>query len=390
MPSGIFAGLTSLTTLNLSGNPLPASLPASLFADVPRNAIRLPTGTTINAAVPTTVGTIADITDLVVNGSPQTVNVADKFSDTGDTLTFSVMSGDTNIATVGVSGSTITVTPVAIGTATITVTATDTAEQTVTQTFMVSVNVAAVAAPIISITPAAVTAIAGTAIADITITSTGGAVASYSIMPAIANGLMFDTSTGIISGAPDAAAEAATYTITATNTSGTDTATVAITVNAQGANPSVSVCDRTFVVQTVIIAKVSGKTACADITAADLAAITSLQTTSGFSPNFGDRPPRRSDFAGLTSLTSLRITFNNNGSGLTTLPADLFQGLPALTFVSLMSNKLRTLPIGLFKGLSLTTSLNLINNPLVSLPTNILNEMTSYTPALNSAVRSLT
>ena len=141
LPTGIFAGLTSLTTLNLSGNSLPASLPASLFADLPATAtITLPTGTTINAAVPTTVGTIANITDLVVNGSPQTVDVADKFSDPNDTLTYTVESNNTATVTVAVSGSTITITPVAIGTATITVTATDTAGQTATQTLMVSVN----------------------------------------------------------------------------------------------------------------------------------------------------------------------------------------------------------------------------------------------------------
>ncbi len=138
LPSGIFAGLTALTDLDLSGNPLPASLPASLFADLPETAtITLPTGTTINAAIPTTVGTIADITDLVAMGSPQTVDVADKFSDTDD-LTFSAESNNIAIATV--SGSTtITITPVAVGTTTITVTATDTAGQSVTQTFMVSV-----------------------------------------------------------------------------------------------------------------------------------------------------------------------------------------------------------------------------------------------------------
>ena len=140
LPTGIFAGLTSLTTLNLSGNSLPTSLPASLFSDVPRNAITLPTGTTINAAVPTTVGTIANITDLVESGSPQTVDVADKFSDTGDTLTYTVESNNTATVTVAVSGSTVTITPVAIGTATITVTATDTADQTATQTLMVRVN----------------------------------------------------------------------------------------------------------------------------------------------------------------------------------------------------------------------------------------------------------
>ena len=91
--------------------------------------------------------------------------------------------------------------------------------------------------PVISISAATVTATAGTAITPISITSTGGAVASYSIMPAITNGLSFDASTGTISGTPDAAAAAVTYTITATNTAGTATATVAITVNAAPLTP---------------------------------------------------------------------------------------------------------------------------------------------------------
>ncbi len=140
LPSGIFAGLTALTDLRLSNNPLPASLPGSLFANVPRSAITLPTGTTVDY-IPTTVSTIDNITDLVANGSPQTVDVADKFSDTGDMLTYTVESNNTATATatVEVSGSAVTITPVVTGTATITVTATDTAGQSVTQTFMVSV-----------------------------------------------------------------------------------------------------------------------------------------------------------------------------------------------------------------------------------------------------------
>ena len=141
LPTGVFAGLTSLTTLELSENPLPASLPASLFADMPATAtITLPDGVTINAAVPTTVGTISNITNLVANGSPQTVDVAGNFSDTDD-LTFSAMSNDTNIATVGLANdSEVTVTPVATGTTTITVTATDIAGQTAEQTFSISVT----------------------------------------------------------------------------------------------------------------------------------------------------------------------------------------------------------------------------------------------------------
>ncbi len=138
LPTDVFSGLTALTDLDLSNNPLPASLPASLFSDVPRNAITLPTGTTINE-IPTTVSTIDNITDLVAMGSPRVVDVADKFSDT-DALTFSAMSSNPNIASVGVANdSEVTVTPKTRGTTTITVTATDIADQTAEQTFMVSV-----------------------------------------------------------------------------------------------------------------------------------------------------------------------------------------------------------------------------------------------------------
>ena len=139
LPTGVFSGLTSLTTLDLSNNPLPASLPASLFADMPRNAITLPTGTTINE-IPIAVGTIDNITDLVANGNTQTVDVANKFSDTDD-LTFSAMSNDISIATVGLANdSEVTITPLVAGTTTITVTATDIADQTAEQTFSISVT----------------------------------------------------------------------------------------------------------------------------------------------------------------------------------------------------------------------------------------------------------
>ena len=89
---------------------------------------------------PTATGTMDNITDLVANGSPQTVNVATNFSDPNDRLTFSVVSSNTAIATVAVMDSIVTVTPVAVGTATITVTATDVAGQTAEQTFSVTVQ----------------------------------------------------------------------------------------------------------------------------------------------------------------------------------------------------------------------------------------------------------
>ena len=65
-----------------------------------------------------------------------------------------------------------------------------------------------------------------------TISSTGGTIASYSISPAISNtpGLVFSTSTGLISGTPTTAATSFTYTVTATNATNSATRTFAITV----------------------------------------------------------------------------------------------------------------------------------------------------------------
>ena len=106
----------------------------------------------------------------------------------------------------------------------------DNAGGTSRTTITVTVN-AAVVAPSISINPATVTVTAGTAIADIIITSSGGDAVSYSIDPDIANGLSFDETSGTISGTPSEEANLITYTITAENSVGSDTATVAITVN---------------------------------------------------------------------------------------------------------------------------------------------------------------
>ena len=92
---------------------------------------------------------------------------------------------------------------------------------------------AALLAPALTLSSSAISATAGTAITSYAITSTGGAIASYSISPTIGNGLSFSTATGLISGTPTSAADAATYTITATNaTAPAATTTFAITVTA--------------------------------------------------------------------------------------------------------------------------------------------------------------
>jgi subtilisin-like proprotein convertase family protein len=71
----------------------------------------------------------------------------------------------------------------------------------------------------------------GSAITDNRPTSSGGAVVSYAVSPALPTGLTLNTSTGVISGTPTTLATAADYTVTATNTGGSTTALVSIAVN---------------------------------------------------------------------------------------------------------------------------------------------------------------
>jgi uncharacterized repeat protein (TIGR02543 family) len=93
-------------------------------------------------------------------------------------------------------------------------------------------GVSALAAPAFTLSSSSETATAGVAITGYTITSTGGAIASYSISPAIGNGLSFDSATGRITGTPTAAANPVTYTITARNAASPDaTQTFTIGVN---------------------------------------------------------------------------------------------------------------------------------------------------------------
>lgn len=60
--------------------------------------------------------------------------------------------------------------------------------------------------------------------------SSGGAVVSYAVSPALPTGLSLDTNTGEITGTPTASTSATDYTVTATNTGGSTNVIVSITV----------------------------------------------------------------------------------------------------------------------------------------------------------------
>ncbi len=115
------------------------------------------------------------------------------------------------------------------------------------------------------------------------------------------------------------------------------------------------ICGRTPAVRTAILAKISGVSNCADVTDAHLAAITgSLPLGNGITTALATE-----DFAGLTALTILYL----NGTGLTTLPDNVFDDLIALQILSLQDNELTTLPDGVFEPLTALIFGSLSGNP---------------------------
>ena len=62
------------------------------------------------------------------------------------------------------------------------------------------------------------------------LTSGGGLVISYSISPALPQGLSFSTSTGVISGTPRVAIDATNFVVTATNSGGSTTKAISMTI----------------------------------------------------------------------------------------------------------------------------------------------------------------
>jgi hypothetical protein len=97
-------------------------------------------------------------------------------------------------------------------------------------TFTLTVTAPSLALPAITLSSAFEQINIGAAITGYTVTSTGGAIASYSISPSVPTGLTFDPATGLLAGTQPAAGTV-TYTITATNASGSARATFTLVVN---------------------------------------------------------------------------------------------------------------------------------------------------------------
>ena len=154
--------------------------------------------------------------------------------------------------------------------------------------------------------------------------------------------------------------EGETTTLTAVVTAAdSTTGTYMVAVNRQ----PVGICGRTQAVQTAILGKISGISACAAVTTAHLAAITGTLDL-GFQ---SIAALAAGDFAGLTSLEEELLLDNN---ALTSLAANTFAGLTSLTTLNLGVNALTSLDENAFAGLTSLTDLDLSYNDLTSLAAN--------------------
>ena len=160
-----------------------------------------------------------------------------------------------------------------------------------------------------------------------------------------------------------------------------DTGTVSVKVTASDGNGgSISdefditvrdpgICARTEAVRDALLAKITGVTDCALVTATHLAAITDTLDLSEKSIT----ALAAGDFDGLTALTYLDLESNE----LTALPAGVFDELTALVQLWLYNNSLTALPAGVFDGLTALTTLVLESNSLTALPAGVFDELTA-------------
>ena len=188
--------------------------------------------------------------------------------------------------------------------------------------------------------------------------------------------LSFSAATRTFSGTPTAA-ETVSVKVTASDASDSVSDSFDIVVSAA----VTGICSRTAEVQTALLDATS-RTTCADVTAADLASVTSL-TVNNYSGTVLDP----ADFAGLTGLTNLLF---GGSPQLTTVPDNAFAGVTALTLLDF--NSLVTVTMfaeDAFSGLTALENLNLSGNDLTTLDEDIFDGLTSLR-ILNLSFTSLT
>jgi hypothetical protein len=180
----------------------------------------------------------------------------------------------------------------------------------------------ALAAPAFTLSSSSETRTVNTAATGFTISSTGGAIASFAISATPA-GMSFSTSTGALTGTPTTVAGATAYTVTATNATGSTTQTFTLTVSPGAATkammttqPAGAVNGSAFTTQPVVRVTDSGDNTVTSFTGNVVASIASgTGTLSGTTTVAA--------VAGVATFTNLVITGTAGNFTLTFTPASL-------------------------------------------------------------------
>ena len=143
-----------------------------------------------------------------------------------------------------------------------------------------------------------------------------------------------------------------------------------------GGNDEAAVCGRTEQVKQKIL-EIVGKTNCAEVTSAEVASVGGQDGLLDLN-RIGITSLQAGDFAGMGSGTESVTSLHLTGNQLTTLPEDLFEGVPSLKILYINNNQLSSLPEGIFQPIRARLFiLNLSGNQLTTLPENLFDRLTA-------------
>lgn len=237
-PAGLIDGVNNQWALACSGGSLssPSAWQGTTFTGVPNGSYSIQLTGSFSANWQPCDATISssgssfsfDTNPPVISNVPANINLVAPAGSTTATATWTAPTASDDVGVSSFTSTHASGSNFPIGTTTVTYTAMDVAGNTTTASFTVTVVATPPSALSYSTNPAVY--IRNTAITNNNPTASGGVVVSYSISPPLPAGLIFNTTTGVISGTPTVTATLANYTVTATNTGGSTTAVLAITV----------------------------------------------------------------------------------------------------------------------------------------------------------------
>jgi hypothetical protein len=197
------------------------------------------------------------------------------------------------------------------------------------------------AAPAFTLSSSSETRTANISATGFTISSTGGAIASFAINATPA-GMSFSTSTGALTGTPTSVAAATAYTVTATNATGFATRTFTLTVEAALAAPAFTLSS-SLETRTVNIAA-TGFTISSTGGLIASFAINATPAGMSFSTSTGALTGTPTSVATATAYTITATNATGSATQAFTLTVEVAPALPAFTLSS--SSETKTVNVG--------------------------------------------